>query len=101
MALRSLKSFELRWAKLRKLASAQLKDFEKDRKEIAKAIKKHKIRDDVMAARNAVAHSRQVERAIAATKKFVAKNNKALVTKRGKVVREAKRRGKLLSRALT
>ena len=101
MALRSLKSFELRWAKLRKLASAQLKDFERDRKEIAKAIKKHKIKNDVIAARDAVAHSRQVERAIATTKKFVAKNNKALTARRVKVVREAKRRGRLLSRALT
>ncbi len=100
MALRSLKSFELRWAKLRKLAAAQLKDFEKDRKEITKAVRKHKIKNDVIAARNAVAHSKQVERAIAATKKFVEAQKKSVAKRKGKVVREAKRRGTLLKRAL-
>lgn len=101
MALRSLKSFEMRWTKLRRLAAAQLKDFERDRKEIAQAIRKHKLKNDVIAAREAVAHSKQVERAIATTKKFVAKNSKALTARKVKVVREAKRRGSLLKRALT
>lgn len=101
MALKSFKSFELRWAKLRKLAAAQLKDFERDRKEVAKAIKKHKVKNDVIAVRDAVAHSKQVEKAIATTKKFVAKNNKALAARKVKVVREARRRGSLLKRALT
>jgi hypothetical protein len=101
MALRSIKSFELRWAKLRKLASAQLKDFERDRKDVAKAIKKHKVKNDVIAVRDAVAHSRQVEQAIAMTKKFVARNNKKLTAGRAKMMREAKRRGTLLKRALT
>src|SRR5690349_20766787 len=101
MALRSLKSFEMRWAKLRKLAAAQLKDFERDRKEVAKAIKKHKVKNDVIAVRNAVAHSKQVEQAIATTKKFVAKNSKKLTARRTKVMREVRRRGTLLKRALT
>ncbi|HWA16218.1 MAG TPA: hypothetical protein VG817_07290 [Gemmatimonadales bacterium] len=101
MALRSLKSFEMRWAKLRRLAAAQLKDFERDRREIARAIKQHKLKNDVIALRNAVAHSRQVEQAIATTRKFVAKNSQKLTVRRTKVVREAKRRGRLLKRALT
>ncbi len=101
MALRSIKSFELRWARLRKMAAAQLKDFERDRKEVAKAIRQHKLKNDVIAVRDAVAHSRQVEQAIAMTKKFVARGNKKLTARRAKVVREAKRRGTLLKRALT
>lgn len=101
MALRSIKSFETRWARLRKLAAAQLKDFERDRKEIARAIKKHKLKNDVIALRDAVAHSKQVERAIATTRKFVAKNSKALTARRTKVMREARRRGTLLKRALS
>lgn len=101
MALRSIKSFESRWAQLRKLATAQLKDFERDRKEIAKAIKKHKVKNDVIAVRDAVAHSKQVERAIASTKTFVAKSNKKIAARKVKVVREAKRRGSLLRRAFT
>jgi homoserine dehydrogenase len=101
MALRSIKSFETRWAKLRQLAAAQLKDFQRDRKEVAKAIKKHKVKNDVIAVRDAVAHSKQVERAIKTTRDFVAKNQKKVAVRRAKVVREAKRRGSLLKRALT
>jgi hypothetical protein len=93
MAVRSIKSFELRWAKLRKLAAAQLKDFEKDRKALAKQIRQHKLRDDVTRAREAIAHSKRVEKAIKTTKKLVVAKNK--------VVRQAKRRGRLLKRALT
>ena len=93
MAVRSIKSFELRWAKLRKLAAAQLKDFEKDRKDLAKQIKQHKLSDDVTRAREAIAHSKRVEKAIKVTKKLVVAKNK--------VVRQAKRRGRLLKRALT
>jgi hypothetical protein len=101
MALRSFKSFETRWAKLRKLAAAQLKDFERDRKEIARAIRQHKVKNDVIAVRDAVAHSKQVERAIASTRQFVVKNQKKVAARRVKVMREAKRRGSLLKRALT
>lgn len=93
MAVRSIKSFEQRWAKLRKLAAAQLKDFEKDRKAFAKQIKQHRLRDDVVRAREALSHSKRVEKAIKATRKLVVAKNK--------VVRQAKRRGRLLKRALT
>jgi predicted phage-related endonuclease len=91
MTMRSLKSFERRWALLRKLAAAQLKDFERDRKEIARAIKRHRIKNDVAAVREALAHSKRVQQAIKTTRKFVATKDK--------VMKQAKRRGRLLARA--
>ncbi len=93
MPLHSIRNFEERWNRLRKLASAQLKDLEKDRKAIAKQIRTHKVKKDVARLRAAVAQSRSVERAAKATKRFI-------VTK-DKLVKEAGRRGKLLKRALT
>ena len=93
MPLRSIKNFEERWVRLRKLAAAQLKDLEKDRKEIAKQIRAYKVKKDVARLRAAVAQSRSVERAARATKTFILAKDK--------VVKEAGRRGKLLKRALT
>ena len=93
MTLRSLKSFEQRWAKLRRLATAQLKDFERDRKALAKLIRRYKVKKDLIRARDAVTHSKRLERAIKGTRKFVATKDK--------VVRQARRRGRLLKRALT
>ena len=93
MKIRSIKAFEQRWARLRKLAAAQLKDFEKDKKEISKAIKRHRIAKDVETVRQAVAHQKRVAQVI--------KGTKALIKTKDKVVREGKRRGKLLKRALT
>lgn len=93
MDLRSMKSFEKRWAKLKQLAAEQLKDFERDQKEIARAIKKHKLKNDLVRVREAVAHSRRVEQAV--------KGTRALVARKDRVVREARKRGRLLKRALT
>lgn len=93
MKLRSIKSFEQRWAKLRRLATAQLKDFEKDKNDLAKAIKRHKVARDVEAVKEAVAHQKRVVQVI--------KGTKALVKTKDQLVREGKRRGKLLRRALT
>jgi len=93
MTLKSISNFEARWNKLRKLASAQLKDLEKDRKAIAKQIKAYKVKKDVGRLRTAVAQSRSVERAAKATKQFIRTKDK--------LVKEASRRGKLLKRALT
>ena len=93
MPLRSIDSFERRWAELRKLASAQLRDFERDKKEIARQIKRYKVRKDLEKLRDAVAHSRRVEQVISGTRKFVKTKNM--------VVRQARRRGRLLKRALT
>ena len=93
MQIRSIKAFEQRWTKLRKLATAQLKDFERDKKEIAKAIKKHRLARDVAAARDAIAHQKRVAQVI--------KRTKELVKTKDMVVRQAKRRGKLLRRAFS
>ena len=93
MQLRSIKSFERRWARITKLAKAQLKDFEKDKKDIARQIKRYKLERDLRRLRDAVAHSRRVERAIKTTQNLIATKNV--------VVREGKRRGRLLRRALT
>jgi hypothetical protein len=93
MKLRSISAFEKRWTKLRKLATAQLKDFEKDKNEIAKAIKRHKLAKDVEAVREAVAHQKRVAQVI--------KGTRALIRTKNMVVREGRRRGKLLRRALT
>jgi hypothetical protein len=93
MQLRSIKAFEQRWAKLRKLASAQLKDFEKDRVEIAKAVKRHKLAKDARALREAMVHQKRVAQVI--------KGTKALIRTKDRVVKEGRRRGKLLRRALT
>ena len=93
MQLRSIKSFETRWARITKLAKAQLKDFERDKKDIARQIKLYRLEKDLRRLRDAVAHSRRVERAIRTTKKLIATKNV--------VVREGKRRGRLLRRALT
>ena len=75
MPLRSIKSFEQRWAKIRKLATAQLKDFERDKKDIARQIKRYKLERDLRRLRDAVAHSRRVEKAIKTTRKFVVTKN--------------------------
>jgi hypothetical protein len=93
MPLRSIKSFEQRWAKIRKMAKAQLKDFERDKKDLARQIKRYKLERDLRRLRDAVAHSRRVEKAIKTTQKFIVTKNQ--------VVREGKRRGRLLRRALT
>ncbi len=93
MDLRSVKSFERRWAKLKKLAAAQLKDFERDQKRIAKQITSYKLKEDLDRLREAVAHSRRVEQAVKATR--------ALASRKNIVMKEAKKRGRLLKRALT
>jgi flagellar biosynthesis regulator FlbT len=93
MDLRSVKSFERRWDRLMQLAAAQLKDFERDQKEIAKQIKRHKVKNDLDRMREAVAHSRRVEQAL--------KGTRALVARKDKVMKDVKRRGRLLRRALT
>lgn len=93
MELKSIKSFEQRWSKMRKLAKAQLKDFEKDRRAIAKAIKRHRLAEDIAAVRKAMAHQKRVAQVIQGTK--------ALIRTRDMVVKEGRRRGKLLRRALT
>jgi hypothetical protein len=93
MQLKSIKSFEKRWSEMRKLAKAQLKDFEKDRRAIAKAIKQHRLADDVAAVKKAVTHQKRVVEVI--------KGTKALLRTRDMVVKEGKRRGKLLRRALS
>jgi len=93
MQLRSIKAFEQRWSRLRKLAVAQLKDFEKDKNEIAKTIKKHRVARDVVAVKEAVTHQKRVAQVI--------KGTKALIKTKDQLVREGKRRGKLLRRALT
>lgn len=93
MKLRSFKSFEQRWSQLRKLASAQLKDFEKDKNDIAKAIKRHKVAKDVEAVKQAVAQQKRVVQVI--------KTTKALVKTKNQLVKEGRRRGKLLKRAFT
>jgi len=93
MKFRSISSFEKRWSKLRKLAKAQLKDFEKDKNAIAKTIKQHKLAKDVEAVREAIAHQKRVIQVI--------KGTRALIDTKNKVVREGRRRGKLLRRALT
>ena len=82
MQLRSIKSFETRWARITKLAKAQLKDFERDKKDIARQIKRYRLEKDLRRLRDAVAHSRRVERAIMTTKKLIATKN--IVVREGK-----------------
>jgi hypothetical protein len=91
MELQSMKAFERRWAILRRLAAAQLKDFEKDKKVVARAIKQYRVKKDLLAAREAILHSKRVASAIQETRKFVAK--------RDRLVADAKRRSKLIKRA--
>ena len=93
MQLKSIKTFERRWAKLKRMAQAQLRDFEKDKKQVAREIKEYKVRKDLARVREAVAHSKRVEKAIKTTKQLVAAKNV--------LVREGKRRGKLLRRAFS
>jgi predicted DNA-binding WGR domain protein len=93
MELRSIKAFEQRWSKLKKLAAAQLKDFERDQKAVAKQIKQYKVSKDLKRAREAVAHSRRVEQAVKVTR--------TLLKTKDRAVREASKRGRLLKRALT
>ncbi len=93
MPLTSIRNFEERWVKLRKLLTAQLNDLKADRKSIAKQIRKYKVTKDVARLRGAMAHSKQVERAAVMTERFIATKDR--------VVKEAARRGKLLKRALT
>jgi uncharacterized protein YjaZ len=93
MQIRSIKSFERRWAKLKQLAAAQLKAFERDQKAIAKQIKRYRVKRDLDRMRAAVAHSKRVEQAVRGTR--------ALVAKKNRVVKEARKRGRLLKRALT
>ena len=92
MPLKSIRNFEDRWVALRKLAAAQLKDLKADQKMIAREIRQYKVAKDVARLRGAIAHSKQVERALAATSRFIATKDR--------VVKEAVRRGKLLKRAL-
>jgi len=93
MALHTIKNFERRWAALRKIADAQLKDLDRDRKQIAKQIKQYKVKKDVARLRAAVAQSKAVEQAARTTRKFIAT--------RDKLVKQATKRGQLLKRALT
>lgn len=93
MPLQSIKSFERRWAILRRLASAQLRDFEKDRKEIARKVKKYRVKKEVAKVREAVIHSKRVNQAIKETRKFVAT--------RDRLVADAKRRGALVKKAFS
>ncbi|MEO8636659.1 MAG: hypothetical protein ABI587_15400 [Gemmatimonadales bacterium] len=93
MTLQTIRNFEERWVSLRKLAAAQLKDLKADRKTVAKQIRQYKVAKDVARLRGAIAHSKQVERALAATTRFIETKDR--------VVKEASRRGKLLKRALT
>jgi len=93
MALQSMKSFERRWAIMRRLAAAQLRDFEKDRKTIARSIRSYRLKKDVRAVREAVLHSKRVERAIRETRKFVAT--------RDRLVADARRRSKLIRKAFS
>jgi hypothetical protein len=91
MQLKSIKTFERRWAKLKRMAQAQLRDFEKDKKLLAREIKQYKVEKDIARVRVAVAHSKRVEKAIKTTKQLVATKNL--------MVKEGKRRGRLLARA--
>lgn len=93
MDLRSMKSFERRWEKLKRLAAAQLKDFERDQKVVAKAIRQHRLKNDVARLRETLAHSRRVEQAV--------KGTRALVARKDTLVKHVKKRGQLLKRALT
>ena len=93
MQLTSMKTFERRWAKLKRMAQAQLRDFEKDKKLLAREIKQYKVKKDIARVRAAVAHSKRVEEAIKTTKKLIVAKNV--------MVREGKRRGKLLRRAFS
>ena len=93
MQLKSMKTFERRWAKLKRMAQAQLRDFEKDKKLLAREIKQYKVKKDIARVRAAVAHSKRVEEAIKTTKKLIVAKNV--------MVREGKRRGKLLRRAFS
>lgn len=93
MTLKSMKAFERRWAILRRLAAAQLKDFERDKKEIARNIKRYKVKKDLLAAREAILHSKRVTSAIKETQKFVAT--------RDRLVADAKRRGALVRKAFS
>ncbi|MDZ4864827.1 MAG: hypothetical protein SGJ01_15465 [Gemmatimonadota bacterium] len=92
MPLKSIRNFEERWVSLRKLLAAQLKDLKADQKTIAKQVRQYKVMKDAARLRGAIAHSRQVERALAATSRFIATKDR--------LVKEAARRGKLLKRAL-
>lgn len=93
MDLRSMKSFERRWERLKQLAAAQLKDFERDQKVVAKAIRQHQLKNDVARLRESLAHSRRVAQAV--------KGTRALVARKDKLVKNVKKRGQLLKRALT
>jgi len=90
MTLNTIKNFERRWTALRKIASAQLKDLDKDRKQIAKQIKQYRVKKDVDRLKVAVAQSKAVEAATEATRKFIAA--------RDKMVKEATARGKKLKK---
>jgi hypothetical protein len=86
MTLNTIKNFERRWMALRRLASAQLKDLDKDRKQIARQVKQYKVKKDVARLKVAVAQSKAVEKATQATKKFIAA--------RDRMVREASASGR-------
>lgn len=86
-------TLERRWNALRKLANAQIKALEKDRKQVAKQIKQYKVKKDVARLRAAVARSKSVEQASRTTRTFVAAKDR--------LMKEAAKRGKLLKRALT
>jgi hypothetical protein len=92
MELRSIKSFERRWNKLRALARAQLKDFERDQREIAKQIRRYKLKKDVQRMRQAVAHQRRVRLAL--------KSARTLLAARDTAVKGVRRSGRLLKRAV-
>jgi len=93
MALQSMKAFEKRWAIMRRLAAAQLRDFEKDKKVIARSIRNYRIKKDLAAVRESVLHSKRVAMAIRETRKFVAT--------RDRLVADAKRRSKLIKQAFS
>ncbi len=93
MTLNTIKNFERRWTALRKLASAQLKDLDKDRKQIATQIRQYKVKKDVARLKVAVAQSKAVEKATEATKRFIAARDKMVkdATARGKRLKKGKR----------
>lgn len=93
MTLHSIRNFERRWTALRKLATAQLKDLEKDRQQVARQVKQYRVKKDVARLRAAVAQSKSMAQAAKATRKFIAV--------RDKLVKQAAKRGKLLKRALS
>ena len=84
MVIQSPRRLEKRWTRLRKLAAAQLADLKTDQKMIARQSRQYKLKKDGARVRGAIAHSKQLQRAVAATSRFIAAKDR--------VVKEATRR---------